>query len=454
MRNTSKQMDMLNGSLIDKILIFSLPLAASSILQQLFNSVDVAVVGRFASSEALAAVGSTSSVINLLINLFVGVSVGTNVAIANYIGQNNRKKIRDTVHTSLSVAILSGIFLLFLGIVIAKPILELIDTPDNVLDLAVLYLRIYFVGVPFIMIYNFGAAILRSKGDTKRPLYCLIISGIINACLNLLLVVVFHLSVSGVAIATVISNIVSAGMILYFLIHEQAPIHLYIKKLYIKKEELIQIFHIGIPAGLQGMVFSVANVCIQSAINSFGSDAVAGSAVALNYESFAYFIISAFSQATVTFISQNYGAGQFERCKKVFNLSIMLGALVCGLMSIAFVVWRGFFIRIYTTTPEVIEYASVRITHILTFEFLTSTYEIGGAALRAIGYSMTPALFTVLGSCVFRLIWVYTVFRKFNSFEMLMDVYPISWIITGTAVLIAYFYLSRKLFSTKTITSN
>jgi len=452
--STSKQMDMLNGSLIDKILIFSLPLAASSILQQLFNSVDVAVVGRFASSEALAAVGSTSSVINLLINLFVGVSVGTNVAIANYIGQNNRKKIRDTVHTSLVVALLSGVFLLFLGIIIAKPILELMDTPDNVLDLAVLYLRIYFIGMPFIMIYNFGAAILRSKGDTKRPLYCLVISGIINACLNLLLVVVFHLSVSGVAIATVISNIVSAGMVLYFLIHEQAPIRLYIKKLYVKKEELIQIFRIGIPAGLQGMVFSVANVCVQSAINSFGSDAVAGSAAALNYEYFAYFIISAFSQATVTFISQNYGAGQFERCKKVFNLSMMLGALICGLMSIVFVVWRGFFIRIYTTTPEVIEYASIRITHILTFEFLTSTYEIGGAALRAIGYSMTPAVFTVLGSCVFRLVWVYTVFRKFNSFEILMDVYPISWIITGIAVLIAYFYLSRKLFSTKTITSN
>lgn len=454
MGSTSKQMDMLNGSLIDKILIFSLPLAASSILQQLFNSVDVAVVGRFASSEALAAVGSTSSVINLLINLFVGVSVGTNVAIANYIGQNNRKKIRDTVHTSLVVALLSGVFLLFLGIIIAKPILELMDTPDNVLDLAVLYLRIYFIGMPFIMIYNFGAAILRSKGDTKRPLYCLVISGIINACLNLLLVVVFHLSVSGVAIATVISNIVSAGMVLYFLIHEQAPIRLYIKKLYVKKEELIQIFRIGIPAGLQGMVFSVANVCVQSAINSFGSDAVAGSAAALNYEYFAYFIISAFSQATVTFISQNYGAGQFERCKKVFNLSMMLGALICGLMSIVFVVWRGFFIRIYTTTPEVIEYASIRITHILTFEFLTSTYEIGGAALRAIGYSMTPAVFTVLGSCVFRLVWVYTVFRKFNSFEILMDVYPISWIITGIAVLIAYFYLSRKLFSTKTITSN
>jgi len=447
-------MDMLSGSLIDKILIFSLPLAASSILQQLFNSVDVAVVGRFASSEALAAVGSTSSVINLLINLFVGVSVGTNVAIANYIGQNNRKRIRDTVHTSLVVALSSGIFLLFLGIIIAKPILELMDTPDNVLDLAVLYLRIYFVGMPFIMIYNFGAAILRSKGDTKRPLYCLIISGIINACLNLLLVVVFHLSVSGVAIATVISNIVSASMVLYFLIHEQAPIRLYIKKLYVKKEELIQIFRIGIPAGLQGMVFSVANVCVQSAINSFGSNAVAGSAAALNYEYFSYFIISAFSQATVTFISQNYGAGQFERCKKVFNLSMVLGALICGLMSVVFVVWRGFFIRIYTTTPEVIEYASIRITHILTFEFLTSTYEIGGAALRAIGYSMTPAVFTVLGSCVFRLVWVYTVFRKFNSFEMLMDVYPISWIITGIAVLIAYFYLSKKLFSTKTVNSN
>ena len=274
-KGISNQMDMLNGSIFDKILLFALPLAISSILQQLFNSVDVAVVGRFASSEALAAVGSNSSVISLLINLFVGISVGANVVIANYIGQGKTEKIQDAVHTVMIVSLISGVFLLVLGLMIARPILEIMGTPENVIDLAVLYLHIYFLGMPFLMIYNFGAAVLRSKGDTKRPLYCLIISGVINACLNLLFVIVFKLSVAGVAIATVIADGVSAVLIIYFLMNEEETIRLRLNKLKIKKSELIKVIKIGVPAGLQGVVFSVSNVCIQTAINSFGSDAVA-----------------------------------------------------------------------------------------------------------------------------------------------------------------------------------
>ena len=441
-KGISNQMDVLNGSIFDKILLFALPLAISSILQQLFNSVDVAVVGRFASSEALAAVGSNSSVISLLINLFVGISVGANVVIANYIGQGKTEKIQDAVHTVMIVSLI----LLVLGLMIARPILEIMGTPENVIDLAVLYLHIYFLGMPFLMIYNFGAAVLRSKGDTKRPLYCLIISGVINACLNLLFVIVFKLSVAGVAIATVIADGVSAVLIIYFLMNEEETIRLRLNKLKIKKSELIKVIKIGVPAGLQGVVFSVSNVCIQTAINSFGSDAVAGSATGLNFEYFTYFTISAFVQAAVTFTSQNYGARNFKRCKKIFVYSMISSVVICGLMSAIFVVWRDFFAGIYTTDKDVLEYASMRMVHVLLFECLASSYEIGGAALRGLGYSMTPAVLTVLGSCVFRLIWIYTVFNKFRSFEMLMNVYPVSWVITGIAVLIAYAMVRKKLF--------
>ena len=368
-KGISNQMDMLNGSIFDKILLFALPLAISSILQQLFNSVDVAVVGRFASSEALAAVGSNSSVISLLINLFVGISVGANVVIANYIGQGKTEKIQDAVHTVMIVSLISGVFLLVLGLMIARPILEIMGTPENVIDLAVLYLHIYFLGMPFLMIYNFGAAVLRSKGDTKRPLYCLIISGVINACLNLLFVIVFKLSVAGVAIATVIADGVSAVLIIYFLMNEEETIRLRLNKLKIKKSELRKVIKIGVPAGL-------------------------------NFEYFTYFTISAFVQAAVTFTSQNYGARNFKRCKKIFVYSMISSVVICGLMSAIFVVWRDFFAEIYTTDKAVLEYASIRMVHVLLFECLASSYEIGGAALRGLGYSMTPAVLTVLGSCV------------------------------------------------------
>ena len=269
------RMDMLHGSLLNKILLFALPLAASSILQQLFNSVDVAVVGKFASSQALAAVGSNASVISLMINLFVGISVGASVVIANYIGQKNQRGIKNAIHTVSVVTLASGVLLLAVGLLIARPILEMMDTPDDVIDLAVLYLRIYFLGMPFFMIYNFGAAILRSMGDTKRPLYCLIIAGLINTALNLLLVIVFKMSVAGVAIGTVVSNMFCAGMIIYILLHEKEPFRLESKHIKISRPELRKMLRIGVPAGVQGMVFSIANIFIQAAINRFGSNAIA-----------------------------------------------------------------------------------------------------------------------------------------------------------------------------------
>lgn len=439
-------MDMTHGTLWNKILMFALPLAASSILQQLFNSVDTAVVGRFASSQALAAVGSNSSLISLLINLFIGISLGSNVVIAHYIGQKAEQNIEAAIHTAIVVAIASGFFVMILGQFIARPVLLLMGTPEDVIDLAVLYLRIYLLGMPFIMLYDFGSSILRSTGDSKRPLYSLIVAGIINTALNLVLVIGFRLSVAGVAIATVISNMVSSGIVMYVLLHEAEPIRLNLRKLTIAPRELKKILAIGIPAGLQGMMFSIANVCIQSTINSFGSDAIAGSAAALNFEFFAYFLVNAFAQATVTFTSQNYGAGEYERCRKIFRIAMVFSLVSCGLLSGVFVLGRGFFLRLYSTDPGVLVYANQRILIATTLELLTSIYEISAGAMRGLGHSLTPAIITFLGSCVLRLIWIATACRMVHEFWMLMIIYPISWVVTGIAMMIAYYFVKKKVF--------
>ena len=429
--------DMTHGSLWNKLLLFALPLAASSILQQLFNSVDTAVVGRFASSRALAAVGSNSSLIALMINLFIGISLGSNVIISRYIGQKAEEHVKGAIHTAIVVALCSGIFVLVLGQFIARPVLTLMGTPKDVLDLAVLYLRIYFLGMPFIMLYDFSSSILRSIGDSRRPLYALIAAGIINTGLNLILVIVFHLGVSGVAIATVVSNIVSSGILFYILLHEQEPIRVKLSGLSIDWGELKKILIIGVPA--------LANVCIQSMINSFGSNAIAGSAAALNFEFFAYFMVNAFAQTTVTFTSQNYGAGDFQRCKKVYRLCMIFSVIFCGLLSGIFVLGRDFFLRLYTTDPNVLTFAVQRLLIVTTLELLTSTYEISGGAMRGFGHSLTPALITVVGSCVLRLIWINTVCRAVHEFWVVMIIYPISWVLTGTVMITAYLLLRRKL---------
>lgn len=438
------QMDMLNGPLVSKIILFALPLAASSILQQLFNAADVAVVGRFAGNQALAAVGGNSSVINLLVNLFVGFSVGANVVIARYIGEGKSEKIQKTVHTVIAMALICGIILAVLGNGVARPLLKLMNTPAEVLPLATVYLKIYFGGMPFFMLYNFGSAILRSIGDTKKPLYCLIVSGVINVGLNLLLVIVFQLSVVGVAIATVTANGVSAGMILLFLAKSREAIRLDLKKLTLCKEEMIKIVKIGAPAGLQGMVFSFSNVCIQSAINGFGTDAIAGSAAALNYEFFTYFVTSAFTQAAVTFTSQNYGARKYERCKKVWRVSVLAGLCGTGLLSIIFVLGRIFFLGIFAADAAAVSFGAVRMLHIQIFSFMPPLYEVTGGTLRGMGYSMTPAILTMFGSCAVRVIWIYTVFAWKPTLAVLFWVYPFSWVVTIIMVVGAYFLIARK----------
>lgn len=435
---------MLNGPLAGPIILFALPLALSSMLQQLFNAADTAVVGRFASSQAMAAVGSNSSVINLVVALFVGLSVGTNVVIASLIGRGRKDEIPTAVHTAVVVALISGVLLLFVGISIARPMLTLMNTPEDVLDLAVLYLRIYFLGMPFIMLYNFGAAILRSKGDSTRPVYALICGGVLNVLLNLLLVIVFHLHVIGVASATVTSNMVSSFLVMWFLLHEEDEFRLNPKNLQIHRGYLMQMIRIGLPAGLQGVVFSLSNTVIQSGVNSFGSSASAGSAAALNFEIIAYYIVNSFNQATVTFTSQNYAAGKYDRVKKVFRLAILFTVIGAGTLDFLFIAGRHFTLSLFTTDPEVFKYAVIRFTHILAFQWMVSSYEISGSAMRGMGYSMTPTVITIFGTCVFRIFWVLTLFPRHRDFGFLLYVYPASWLITGFMVLLAYFLVCRK----------
>ena len=443
----SNQIDMLHGPLLGKILLFALPLAATSLLQQLFNTADQIIVGRFAGSAALAAVGSNSSLITLLINLFVGISIGSNVVIARLVGEGRRKDIPDVVHTAMAMALVCGFALLAIGNLFARPILMLMGCPDNVIGLAILYLRIYFLGMPFFMIYNFGSSILRSVGDTKRPLYCLLFSGIVNVGLNLLFVIVFQMSVAGVALATLISNGISAGMVLYFLTHEESEIGVSLRSLKIHRECLKPILRIGVPTGLQGVVFSISNLVIQSGINSFGSDVMAGFSAAVSFDIFSFFLINAFSQACVTFTSQNIGAGNTERCKKIFRISVCLGLLGSFILTSVILLESDFFLGLYTTEAIVASYALYRMQRAMSIHFISGIFEIGASAMRGMGYSTLPTIITLLGSCVFRLVWMFTIFQTHHTYAMLVYIYPISWAITDIAMMIVYFTLRRKVFA-------
>ena len=443
----TNQMDMLSGSILKKLLIYAIPIAASSIIQQLFNATDVAVVGKFAGSDALAAVGSNTPVTALFINIFVGLSVGANVVIANYIGQQRENEINDVVHTAIKFALTSGVAVLLLGQVIAKPLLKLIDTPEKVIDDAAVYLRIYFLGIPFVILYNFGSAILRSIGDTKRPMLCLIASGIVNVILNLLLVIVFHMGVAGVAIATAISGMISAILVLEILCREEGYLRLSYDRLRIHGRYLRQVVSIGAPAAIQSAVFSLSNVVIQSGINSFGEDAVAGSSSGLNFEYISYFVANAFAQAVITFVSQNYGAGKNERCKKIVWVGLAEGMLLTTCFSAVFAAFAPLLVRVFTSKPEVIEYAVTRIRHVTMLEAMVCMYEIPGGAMRGMGHSLLPAVFTVIGSVCFRILWMFTVFKKWKTFSMLVTVYPVSWIVTTSMVLTAYIIMKNKLLT-------
>lgn len=436
---------MLNGGLSGKLILFAIPLAFSGILQQLFNSADVAVVGRFAGSAALAAVGSCVALVGIFVNLIIGLAVGPNAALANLIGQGQRNRISGMVHTILTFGMILGVVLMGLGFLTARTVLEASGTPESVINEALLYIRIYFIGIPFMTIYNFGAAILRSYGDTKRPMYYLVLSGTVNVILNLVFVICFGLGVEGVAISTTISNMLSTALVLVHLHGKEDEFQFRFHKMHIEWKDLKRVLMIGIPAGIQGAIFSVSNVFIQSGINSFGEDAIAGSSLALNFEYFTYDIANAFAQAAVTFTSQNFGAGNLKRCRKTFWLCLLFGMGFTEILSIVFMIWDNFFVSIYTISDAVAVYGLIRMHHVCSLEGLTATYEVESAALRGMGKSLEPSIITILGTVVFRMIWMVTVFKWIPTYDMLMNVYIASWVFTGGLIFIVYVLYMRKL---------
>lgn len=441
--------DMLNGSLWDKSILFALPIAASSILQQLFNSADVAVAGRFAGSTALAAVGSTGALINLIINLFVGCSTGANVLISSLVARGEEEQSRKAVSTALLLAFFSGIFLIFAGFFLSRPLLHLMGSPDDVIDHSTVYMQIYFVGMPFLMIYNFGSAILRSIGDTKRPLIALSLSGVINVVLNLFFVAVMRMGVKGVAIATVVSEAISSVLVLKFLIQEKGAIGFDLKHIEFSRSAIKRIVSIGLPAGVQGIVFSLSNVCIQSGVNSLGSVAMAGNAAASNFETLSYFFCSSFAVSALTFASQNYAVGNFERTKKVYHSALLIS--MCSMFSFDLLVYifKYPLLSIFTNDMAVMEYAAIKFRFGLLPHALIPLYEIASSILRAMGRSLLPAILCIIGTCFVRLFWVFVVFPYFEDFAVLMCVYPVSWVITATMMITAYNIEKKKLMVEK-----
>lgn len=445
----NSQVDMLHGPLAGKIIIFALPLIASGILQQSFNAVDVAIIGHYSTSHAIAAVGSNGPIISILVNLFLGIAVGANVVIANYIGRGNTDAVHRSTSTVMSLAVISGIILLAAGTMLARPILEAMSAPPEVLELATTYLRIYFLGMPFMMVYNFGSAIMRSVGDTKKPFYCLLAATVCNVVLDWVFVAMCDMGVAGVAWGTVIANAVNAALMLWYLVRQPEPVTVSLRRWGVSGTDLRKMLQIGVPAGLQGMVFSISNIFIQSAINKFGSDAIAGSAAALTYEAYCYYIVTSFCAATIAFTGQNFGARNYDRCKRVMRICMLFSFLLC-LATNALIVWQEqACISVFTSDPAVAAFAADRFHSVLLFQALACTYEVPGSYMRGLGYSITPMLLTIFGTCVIRLGWVYVFEDIDNTFGTLLMIYPISWAATGVAVSTAALIVQHRAFRVK-----
>lgn len=446
-KNNSRkyEMDMCNGPLFQKIVIFYIPLMFSGVLQLLFNAADMVVVGKFAGDDSLAAVGSTSALINLIVSVFMGLSVGANVMVARYYGGNQEKELKETVHTAISLSMVCGCILVFLGILLAKPALVLMGTPDDVLKKAVLYMSIYFAGMPVQMTYNFGAAILRAIGDTKRPLYYLFSSGVINVILNLFFVIILHMDVAGVALATIISQTISAILVLRCLAHSDGPYKLFIRELKIYKDKMIRMMRIGLPAGLQGSIFSISNVLIQSSVNSFGKIVMAGNTAAQNIEGFVYIAMNSMQQASITFTSQNLGANKKERINKTLIITLGLVTLVGLSMGNAAYLFGNQILRLYSNDTTVIGYGIVRLRMICTIYFLCGIMDVIVGSIRGLGYSIMPMIVSLTGACLLRVVWIYTIFQKIHTLECLYISYPISWAITFSVHLICYICIMKHL---------
>lgn len=441
MRSADDNTNMMNGPLWNKILLFALPLAATGILQQLFNAADVAIVGRFTGDQgeaAVAAVGANSPIIGLIVNAFIGISLGTNVVIANAVGCGNTKTVKKAVHTSVLISLIIGIFISVLGQIFAERIFLSQNVPDDVIDMAILYFRVYMIGVPVILLYNFESSVFRAVGNTKMPLIALAISGVLNVLLNLFFVCILKMTVNGVALATVISNLVSSLILLRALIKSDDMIQLKISDLKIDKPILKNILRIGIPAGIQSAVFSFANIIIQGAINSLGKIVMAGSSIAFNIEVFAHDILISYGQACTTFVGQNYGAGKIDRCKRSFWLCYLEGCIFTALAIGIILLFGRDLLSIFNQNPEVIKIGYYRLVMIFSAYFFSQSYEVMSGYMRGFGISLMPAVLTIIGICGVRIVWIYYIFPKYKTFLNIMAVYPISLGITAVIILIAF----------------
>ncbi len=441
----SYEIDMCNGPLLSKIIAFVIPLILSGVLQLLFNAADVIVVGRFAGNESLAAVGSTTSLINLLINIFIGLSIGANVMVARYYGAQKMKDLEETVHTSMVMALAGGAILVLMGELLAAPLLTMMGTPEDVLPLSVIYIKLFFTGMPATLVYNFGSAILRAVGDTKRPLYFLMTAGVINVILNLVFVIKFSMGVAGVALATSISQYVSAILIVQCLVRSKTPYRLVLNRLRMVPAKVAAIAKIGIPAGFQGAVFSISNVLIQSSVNSFGSVAMAGNTAAANIEGFVYTAMNAVYQTALSFSSQNFGARKFKRLTKVLLYCLGLVTLIGIVLGVGAVALGGQLLSIYSSDSEVIAYGLTRMRYICGVYFLCGLMDTMVGGIRGIGYSVMPMLVSLTGACAFRVVWIFTVFVMYRSLATLYLSYPVSWTITFLTHVVCYVMVRRKM---------
>lgn len=448
-----QKLDMLNGSIWNKLPVFALPIAATGILEQLFNASDIAIVGNFAQTDktaAVAAVGANSPIIGLILNLFIGIALGANVVIANAVGRDDKQTVQKAVHTSMVVSVIGGVLVAIIGELIAEPLLTVLNVPDDVLELALLYLRIYFLGMPVILLYNFEAAIFRSIGETKMPLIALTLSGILNVLLNLFFVIVLKMSVNGVATATVLANVVSAGILYIKLIKSDKYIKVEFKKLRIDGKVFAKIMQIGLPAGIQSAVFAVANIVIQGAINSLGTTVIAASSAAFNIEIIAYNVMNSFSQACTTFVGQNFGANKLDRCKKTLFLCLIEDAIASGTAILIVLITGKFLLSIFNNNPEVIEIGYTRLVIIFIAYIFSMLYEVMSGYLRGFGFSLVPAILTTVGVCVLRIIWINTVFPANRTFVTIMTAYPVSLATTAVLIFIALIiYRPSKRFANK-----
>lgn len=436
--------DMLNGPIASSIILFAIPMLLSGLLQILFNAADTIVVGRFAGHTSMAAIGSTGSITNLLVNLFMGISIGVNVVVARSVGMKDERGVDRAVHTAITLSFLSGVGLSIIGFILSPTLLSLMDTPSDVIDKSILYMRIIFLGQPFNLIYNFGAAILRADGDTKRPLYYLTFAGILNVILNLFFVIILKIDVAGVAFATIISQGVSAFLVMKTLYKGSGNVKFSFSRLTIDKRKLKDILYMGVPAGLQSVLFSISNVLIQSSVNSFGSLAVAGNTAANSIDGFLYTVNNCFAQTNLSFISQNYGAGKRERILPIMKSSMLItvtASLILGTVSLFF---GPTILSLYSGEGEVVSYAMIRVRYVLTVYFIFAFEEMTVSCIRALGYSIAPMFISVFCICGFRIMWIFTYFASHHTLESLYIAYPLSWSVATVFHVSLLLYIWKK----------